>query len=148
MFKGCCKADLTPREFFLFGARLAIGIWLFYAGLVKWIGGPAAFVGYIESEFGKTWSPAPLNTVLGWFIVIAEPVIGLWLISGIRQRCAWTAAAVLMFLLVLGMTILMKPEVIANFQYFFLCLACAAWSTNECCGSKAESCCAAPPPSA
>ena len=138
MFTSCCKYDLPPREFFLQGARLAFGIWLLYAGLSKWFGGPENFVGFITTEFGKTWSPEPLNTALAWLIIVAEPVVALWLLSGIRQRCAWTSAALLMFLLMIGITILRKPEVIQNFQYFLFCLACAAWSADACCASREE----------
>lgn len=135
--KSCC--DLTPREFFLKGARLSFGLWLLYVGVVKWVGGASNFVGYIESEFAKTFSPAPLNTGLAWLIIVAEPLIGLWLVSGIKQKCAWTAASLLMFLLTIGMTILQKPEVVHNFEYFFLCLACAAWSSNTCMKKDASS---------
>lgn len=132
MIKCSQLCDLSPRDFFLKGSRLAFGAWLFYASLAKWFGGPNVFVGYISSEFRKTWSPPLLNTALAWVILFAEPVVALWLLSGIRQRCAWTAASLLMFLLLLGMTILGKPEVIYNFHYFFLCLACAAWSSDRC----------------
>jgi len=131
MFKGCCGAQCSPREFFLHGVRLAFGIWLLYAGLMKWMGGPANFVGYITNEFAKTWSPGALNTLLAWLIIIAEPVLGVWLISGVRPRCAWKATTLLMFLLLIGMTMLGKPEVTGNWQFFILCLGCAAWTPEK-----------------
>lgn len=142
MLKSCCHWDLPPREFFLKGMRLAFGIWLLYVGLVKWAGGPENFVGFIVSDFSKTWSPEFLNRILAWVIIIAEPLLALWLLSGVKQRSAWAATALLMFLLVLGRTILMSPDVIQNFMYFVLCLICAAWSTNACslaCGRSAAS---------
>lgn len=138
MFKSDCKCTLSPREFFLQGARLAFGIWLLYAGAIKWIGGPANFIGYITSQFDATWSPHILNLVLGWLIIVAEPVVALWLLSGKKQRCAWTVASLLMYLLLIGVTILRKPDVIANFQYFLFCLACAAWSNDNCNSKSTE----------
>ncbi len=128
----CPMCNLSPKEFFLKGARLAFGIWLLYVGLKKWFGGPSNFVGYITAEFAKTWSPAILNTGLAWFILVAEVAVALLLLSGLKQRCAWMAASLLMFLLFIGMTILAKPDVIYNFQYFLFCLACAAWSPDSC----------------
>jgi uncharacterized membrane protein YphA (DoxX/SURF4 family) len=136
MEKICGKCNLPPRDFFLFGARMAIGIWLFYVGFMKWYGGAAGFVGYISSQFAATWSPPLLNTALGWLIVCAEPLIGLWLLSGRCKRCAWTAASLLMFLLMFGMTMLQKPEVIYNFHYFVFCLVCAAWTPSSCSESE------------
>ena len=52
-------------------------------------------------------------------------------ISGRRPRLVWTLTALLMFLLTIGQTILLKPEVIANWQYLVLTLACAALSDPE-----------------
>ena len=67
--------------------------------------------------------------VLAWLIVVAEPVLGAWLLSGKRQRAAWTATAKLMFLLMFGQTMLQKHDVVANnWQYFVLALVCAALS--------------------
>ena len=43
----------------------------------------------------------------------------------------WSLTALLMFLLTIGQTILMKPDVIANWQYTVLVLACAALSGPE-----------------
>jgi hypothetical protein len=123
----CAKCD--ARTFFLEGMRFSFGIWLLYAGLFKWIGiGASAFVGYITLEFGKTWSPHVLNTVLAWLILVAEPILAALILSGIRRREVWTLTALLMFMFVLGQSLLMKPDVIANWQYFVLTLGCAALS--------------------
>lgn len=119
----------SPRSFFLTGLRLMFGAWLLYAGLMKWVVfGPQGFIGFIHADFDKTWSPAILNEVLAWLILIAEPVLAVGLLVGWRQRCVWTMTALLMYMLLLGQTILMKPELIANWQYTLLALACAAWS--------------------
>ena len=120
------------RRFFLFGMRLFFGSWLLYVGLVKWIFmGPHTFVGYITAEFDKTWSPHVLNVLLAWLIMTAEPVLAALILSGKEARKAWTLTALLMFLLTIGQTILMKPDVIANWQFLVLTLLCAALSDPD-----------------
>ncbi len=112
--------------------RLFFGLWLLYVGLVKWVViGPEAFVGHITTEFDKTWSPHTLNVFLGWLIIVAEPVLALLILWGKKQRKVWALTSLLMFLLTMGQTILMKPEVIANWQYLVLTLVCAALSDPE-----------------
>ena len=120
------------RRFFLCGMRFFFGLWLLYVGLMKWVFiKPPAFVGMITTEFDKTWSPHPLNVLLAWLILIAEPVLALFILSGIKPRLAWTLTTLLMFMLTLGQTILMKPDVIANWQYLVLALICAALSEPD-----------------
>jgi len=117
------------RRFFLFGIRLFFGAWLLYVGLSKWvIMGPGVFVGYITAQFDKTWSPHMLNVSLAWLILVAEPVLAILILSGRKAREVWMLAALLMFLLTIGQTILMKPDVIANWQFLVLVLLCAALS--------------------
>jgi len=120
------------RRFFLFGIRIFFGLWLLYAGLVKWMFiGPDTFVGLIASEFDKTWSPHILNVVLAWLILIAEPVLALLILSGKKARLVWTLTSLFMFMLTFGQSILMKPDVIANWQYLVLTLVCAALSDPD-----------------
>jgi len=120
------------RKYFLLGMRLFFGVWLLYVGLMKWVSiGPAAFVGMITSEFDPTWSPHALNILLAWVILLAEPLLAAFILSGIRARLAWTLTSLLMFMLVIGQTILMKPDVIANWEYLVLTLACAALSATD-----------------
>ena len=124
--------NYDTRRFFLCGMQLFFGLWLLYVGLTKWISiGPATFVGYITVEFDKTWSPHILNVLLAWLIIIAEPVLAVFILSGKKARIVWTLTALLMFLLTIGQTILMKPDVIANWQYLALTLLCAALSDPE-----------------
>ena len=126
----CLNYD--TRRFFLFGMRIFFGSWFLYVGLSKWIFvGPDGFVGHIASEFDKTWSPHLLNVLLAWLIMVAEPVLGALILIGRKLRCVWTLTALLMFLLTIGQTILLKPEVIANWQYVVLTLLCAALSDPE-----------------
>ncbi len=124
--------ELETRPFWLLGIRIFFGIWLLWAGLFKWVAiGPNNFVGFITAEFDKTWSPHFLNVLLSWLILFAEIVLPVWILSGKRPRLAWTLASLFMFMLVLGQTILMKPDVIANWQYLILTLVCAALSEPE-----------------
>src|SRR5574341_1241727 len=116
-----------PRRFFLLGIRIFFGLWLLYAGLFKWVSiGPDNFVGFITADFDKTWSPHFLNVLLSWVIMICEIVLPIWILSGKRARLAWTLTTLFMFMLVAGQTLLMKPDVIANWQYLVLTLTCAA----------------------
>ncbi len=120
------------RRFFLFCIRFFFGVWLLYVGLSKWVSmGPAMFVGYITSQFDKTWSPHPLNVSLAWLIMAAEPVLAILVLSGKKAREVWMLAALFMFLLTIGQTILMKPDVIANWQFLVLVLSCAALSDPD-----------------
>jgi uncharacterized membrane protein YphA (DoxX/SURF4 family) len=126
----CWKYD--TRRFFVSGIRFSFGLWLLYVGLMKWIFmGPDTFVGYITGQFDKTWSPHMLNFLLAWLIMFAEPVLAVLILSGRKARQVWTVASLLMFMLTIGQTILMKPDVIANWQYLVLTLTCAALSEPD-----------------
>lgn len=126
----CFKYD-RPK-FFLFGMRVFFGIWLLYVGLVKWFAiGPEAFVAHITGEFDKTWSPHALNVALSWLILAAEPILALLILSGIEARKVWALTALFLFMLTFGQTMLMKPDVIANWQYLVLALVCAAMSEPD-----------------
>lgn len=120
------------RRFFLLGVRLGFGVWLLYVGLSKWLFlGPGTFVGFIASEFDKSWSPHGLNVLLAWVILAAEPTLALLLLSGWQARRVWALTSLFLFMLTIGQTILMKPDVIANWQYLVLALACAALSDPD-----------------
>jgi hypothetical protein len=88
-------------------------------------------VGFITTEFDKTWSPHFLNVLLSWVILIAEPVLAALILIGWRARLVWTLTTLLMFMLTIGQSILMKPDVIANWQYLVLTLVCAALCEPE-----------------
>jgi uncharacterized membrane protein YphA (DoxX/SURF4 family) len=126
----CWKYD--TRRFFVCGIRFFFGLWLLYAGLSKWLlMGPETFVGYIAAQFDKTWSPHALNVLLAWLIMAAEPVLAVLILSGRKGRMVWALTSLFMFMLVFGQTILMKPDVIANWQYLVLTLTCAALSDPD-----------------
>ena len=129
--------NYDARRFFLFGMRFFFGIWLLYAGIMKWfVIGPNAFVGFITVDFDKTWSPHILNVVLAWIIMVAEPVLSLWVLSGKNARAAWGSMSLLMFLLMFGQSLLMKPQVTDNWHYVVLTLVCAALSMEQTTSSK------------
>jgi uncharacterized membrane protein YphA (DoxX/SURF4 family) len=121
------------RIFFLNAIRVLFGIWFLYVGLFKWIAiGPEPFVGLITTDFDKTWSPHLLNVFLAWVILIAEPGLALLILIGKKRRLVWALTSLFLFMLTMGQTILMKPEVTANWQYVILTVICAALSVpNE-----------------
>ena len=122
--------NLDFRCYFLCGMRIFFGLWLLYVGIAKWLLiGPEAFVGFIVSDFDKTWSPHTLNFLLAWLILIAEPLLAFFILLGWQARKIWGLTSLLMFLLLIGQTILMKPDVAANWQYLILTLVCAALSS-------------------
>ena len=124
--------NYDARKFFLLGMRLFFGIWLLYAGFAKWVlMGPHTFVGFITGSFDKTWSPHALNFALAWLIMFAEPLLALFILSGVKPRLAWTLTTLLMFLLTMGQTVSMSKDVIANWQYLVLTLVCAALCAPE-----------------
>ena len=120
------------KELFLFGLRWSFGFWLLYVGAMKWINGPAGFIGYIGKDFANAWPPEIMITVLGWIIVVAEPLLGLLLIIGWRPRLVWLATAKLMWILMFGKTIVQDyPTVANNWQYFVLALAACCLTPPE-----------------
>jgi uncharacterized membrane protein YphA (DoxX/SURF4 family) len=124
--------NYDARRFFLCGMRYFFGLWLLYVALSKWfLMGAHTFVGYVTGEFDKTWSPHLLNVLLAWVIMIAEPVSAVLILSGKKARLVWTLTSLLMFMLAIGQTILMKPDVIANWQFLVLTLVCAALSDPD-----------------
>lgn len=142
----CC--DMDYKSYFLFGMRIFFGAWLLYLGVSKWqIMGPDAFVGWITSEFDspKTWSPHILNVLTAWLILIAEPLLGLLLLSGKYCRQAWGMTSILMFILMFGQTLVMKYDIVANnWMYLVLTLYCGAMCEPKsgcCSGEKKTGCC-------
>ena len=117
--------QMNASDLFILGARLTFGTWLFYVGSAKWLGGAAKFVGFITSSFSKTWIPEPLLLLTGWGILIAEPVIGIWLVLGLTKRWAWISAAALMFWLTFGQTVIKPPrDQIGLSRYLLLGIGC------------------------
>lgn len=118
----------NARRYFLLLMRIGFGIWLLYAGVMKWVGGIAAFIEQIQVMFEKSWPPAPLVTLLAWVIAIAEVVLALLILIGWKPRLVWTLTAALMFTLMMGLCILVMPNAVDNWQFIVLASVCAALS--------------------
>jgi uncharacterized membrane protein YphA (DoxX/SURF4 family) len=123
----CLNYD--SRRFFLCAIRFFFGIWLLYVGLFKWFSfGTEAFVNAITTDFDKTWSPHALNVFLAWLILFVEPALALLILIGKKPRIVWALTSLFLFMLTIGQTMLLKPDVIVNWQYCVLALVCAALS--------------------
>lgn len=124
------QCNFAPRDYFLLLLRTFFGTWLLYLGISKWIFvGSTNFVSYITTEFNATWSPPSFNLAIAWIILIAEPLLGALLLLGKKLRCVWTLTALLMFVLMMGQSVLQKFDVVANnWIYLFISLVAAALS--------------------
>mgnify|MGYP001403041986 CR=1 FL=1 len=145
MTSWCCCKNMTTKQLFAFLLSLTFGVWLLYIGAAKWcpsIVGVSNFIGYVTSDFEKTWLPGFLVVLTAWVILIAEPVLGLLLIiSRGRCRLTWLLTAALMFILLLGQTIKGEHATVANiWQYLVLCIIGACCAEKACLFSK-DSCC-------
>lgn len=124
--------NADTRSYFLTLMRIFFGGWLTYLGVMKWINGPAGFVGYIVADFEKTWAPAWLLVPTAWAILVAEVVVGVWILLGKAPRLAWSAATLLMFGLLFGKTMTGDFATVANnWQYLVLCALVAALHQPE-----------------
>ncbi len=123
--------------------RLYFGIWLLYAGVTKWVMfGPEGFINYLISDFSKTWITPPLLHGTGWVIMIAEPLLGLWLLVGCAKRQAWVLTSLLLFMLTFGKTVQMDFAVVsANWNYLFFTLVALALTDDT--SAAKEGCCGA-----
>ena len=121
--------EKSAKDYFLLLSSWTFGIWLLYVGLSKWTGEVSGFVVFIQQSFANTWIPLPLLKLTAWIILVAEPVLAVWLLSGVKQRLAWTGVALLMFMLMFGQTVIEKYVTVANnWQYLVLAIVCAALS--------------------
>lgn len=133
-----CKGDNK----FLCALRFFLGSWFLFVGLMKWFGpGPTGFVGYIQSTFANTWAPSGLVGILAWLILIAEPVVGLGLLVRGNRKCPWALGCLLMFMLVIGQTILQNYAVVANNWFYLFMLIIGFGMAEGCCGASKTSCC-------
>ena len=93
----------------------------------KWLGGAGGFVGYISGTFAETWIPGVLITISAWAIIISELILGLWLLIGKKLRLAWVITAGLMFMLMLGQTVIKEYGTVANnWQYLVIAIVAAS----------------------
>ena len=160
--KSCCSIkNLSPKDFFLTLLGVTFGLWLMWVGLSKWIFfGPTGFLGYIQSDFAKTFLPPVLITFTGWVILIAEPLLGfLLLLSRGRCRLCWLMTTALLFMLLIGKTITGDYQTISYIWHYLVlaivagafagsCCESSSCSSSKCCDEskccsddKAEDCC-------
>ena len=122
--------EADSKELFLFSLRWSFGFWFLFIGLSKWFKGADKFVGYITSEFSTTFLPEALVHFTGWIILILEPLLGLLLMIGFFPRATWLVTAKLLFILMLGKSILGDHQTVSN-NWFYIVLALGAGSFSK-----------------
>lgn len=134
--KGEWRCSTDPKGQFVALISVFFGLWLLYVGLMKWfVFGPGQFISMLEGSFAKTWVPPLLTRGLTIIILVAEPLLGLWLMSCKLRKLAWFFTSLLMFQLMLGQTILQEQTVFQNWGYCVLAVLCFALSENKGCGT-------------
>jgi uncharacterized membrane protein YphA (DoxX/SURF4 family) len=121
---------MSTKELMLFCLRFFFGFWLLFVGTTKWVMGHQGFIGYISNEFASTFLPSFLVTITAWIIIIAEPLLGLLLIIGFRPRLTWLLTAKLLFILIIGKTILSDFQTVSN-NWIYLLMAIGAASFEK-----------------
>jgi thiosulfate dehydrogenase [quinone] large subunit len=82
--------------------RAVAGINLLMHGVSRLLAGPAGFAGHLSEQFAHSPLPAPLVHVFGSVLPMAEGLIGLLLLIGLKTRWALIAASLLMMVLTFG----------------------------------------------
>lgn len=124
--------EMESKELMLFSLRWTFGFWLLYLGLSKWIMGSQGFLGYIGKEFSETFLPPLLVQLTGWIIIIAEPLLAIMLLIGFKPRLTWLLTAKLLFILIMGKTILGDyPTVANNWIYLIMAIGAASFSKAD-----------------
>ena len=102
--------------------RWALGLFFFYSGLSKIVGGVGGFVnGYLVPLFSKTFLPSILVTSYGYMLPYVELALGILLIVGIFRNAVLFLTGLTLISLTFGQMLLQKHEVVANnFVYIFL----------------------------
>ena len=102
--------------------RWALGLFFFYSGLSKIMGGVGGFVnGYLVPQFSKTFLPSILVTSYGYVLPYAELTLGILLIVGIFRNAVLFLTGLTLISLTFGQMLLQQHGVVANnFIYIFL----------------------------
>jgi thiosulfate dehydrogenase [quinone] large subunit len=102
--------------------RWALGLFFFYSGLVKIMGGVSGFVnGYLVPLFSKTFLPSILVTSYGYVLPYVELILGILLIVGIFRNAVLFLTGLTLISLTFGQMLLQQHAVVANnFIYIFL----------------------------
>ena len=102
--------------------RWALGLFFFYSGLSKIMGGVGGFVnGYLVPQFSKTFLPSILVTSYGYVLPYAELTLGILLIVGIFRNAVLFLTGLTLISLTFGQMLLQQHGVVANnFIYILL----------------------------
>jgi len=95
--------------------------------LVRTIGHPVMWMGQLISLLDRTLNHESMPIARRR----AAGVLAVLILSGKKARLVWALTSLFMFMLAFGQTLLMKPDVIANWQYLVLALVCAALSEPD-----------------
>lgn len=105
--------------------RLALGVNIFMHGAGRLFGSYSKFVDGIKIQFASTILPSWSVTALGYAIPIMETLIGVLLIIGLATRYASVVGSLLMIVLIFGMSLLQKWEIVGiemNYVFFYFLL--------------------------
>jgi thiosulfate dehydrogenase [quinone] large subunit len=91
--------------------RVVFGVNIFFHGLSRLVGDPAAFLAYLSQQMAKApipkWTLPPFAAALPW----AEATIGLLLLLGLFTRFALVAGSLVMIALMAGITLAQNWDV-------------------------------------
>ena|SRR5688572_24367913 len=110
----CCRCDARACAVAL--ARWVIGVILLFAGIAKFPN-ISGFVGYITSQFEKTWLPKALLVPYGYALPLAEVILGALLLLGIARNAVLFITGLLFITLTFGQLLLQQPIVFNNAMY-------------------------------
>ena len=89
----------------------ACGVVLLFAGIAKF-GNISGFVGYLTSQFEKTWLPKVILVPYAHAIPFAEVILGALLILGIARNAVLFITGLFFITLTFGQLLLSQPQVI------------------------------------
>ena len=105
----CCSCDARACGVAL--ARWVIGVVLLFAGIAK-LGNVSGFVGYITSQFEKTWLPKAVLLPYAYALPFVEVTLGALLLLGIARNAVLFIAGLFFISLTFGQLLLSQPQVI------------------------------------
>ena len=97
--------------------RWVIGVVLLFAGIAKF-GNVSGFVGYLTSQFEKTWLPKAILVPYAHAVPFVEVILGALLILGIARNAVLFVTGLFFITLTFGQLLLSQPQVIfQNMMY-------------------------------
>jgi uncharacterized membrane protein YphA (DoxX/SURF4 family) len=110
----CCRCDARACGVAL--ARWVIGVLLSFAGIGK-LPNISGFVGYMTSQFEKTWLPKFLLVPYAYALPFVEVILGVLLLLGIARNAVLFITGLLFISLTFGQILLQQPIVFQNAMY-------------------------------